>query len=149
MNVWIFLTVLFYFSLNIMIVYLYKLKFICSGVLFLKVIFVPSTIQCNVDIKRFCIVHADRCDITPTCILSITYSPTTSEYKDNIGPLISAVEDHRKDLVPGQPQLNWCDDAVMVSELWFKFFSKHSIYIFLSTTVVIIFSHILVKKKHW
>ncbi|KAL4234659.1 hypothetical protein ACF0H5_006300 [Mactra antiquata] len=39
--------------------------------------------------------------------------PGSSEYKENIGPILTAVEDHKKNLIPGEPQLNWCDDAVM------------------------------------
>ncbi|XP_052816972.1 N-acetylgalactosamine-6-sulfatase-like isoform X1 [Mya arenaria] len=39
--------------------------------------------------------------------------PHTSEYKQNIGGILSVVEDHKKHLVPGKPQLNWCDNSVM------------------------------------
>ncbi|XP_052230670.1 N-acetylgalactosamine-6-sulfatase-like [Dreissena polymorpha] len=39
--------------------------------------------------------------------------PNTVEYKQNIGVLMAAVQEHRKHLVPGIPQLNMCDRAVM------------------------------------
>lgn len=38
------------------------------------------------------------------------------EYKNNIGALKLAVKQHKETLVPGKPQLDWCDKAVMVSE---------------------------------
>lgn len=43
--------------------------------------------------------------------------PHSSEYKVTIGPILDAVENHRKNLIPGQPQLDWCDEAVMVMYL--------------------------------
>jgi hypothetical protein len=48
----------------------------------------------------------------------IIYRPNSQEYKDNIGSIKQAVKQHRANLVPGKPQLNWCDKSVMVSKDW-------------------------------
>lgn len=40
-------------------------------------------------------------------------SSKSKEYTDNIRILRVLVEDHRKNLTPAEPQLNYCDDAVM------------------------------------
>ncbi|XP_070575568.1 N-acetylgalactosamine-6-sulfatase-like [Ptychodera flava] len=38
--------------------------------------------------------------------------PSSGEYKQGLQPILDAVAEHRKNLVPGQPQLNMCDRAV-------------------------------------
>ncbi|XP_075734471.1 N-acetylgalactosamine-6-sulfatase isoform X2 [Rhipicephalus microplus] len=35
------------------------------------------------------------------------------EYRDNIGSILDIYQKHRRSLVPGKPQLDWCDDAAM------------------------------------
>ncbi|KAL7639706.1 UNVERIFIED_CONTAM: hypothetical protein RMT77_010211 [Armadillidium vulgare] len=40
-------------------------------------------------------------------------SPNSEEYQQNIDALLAAVEEHEAELVAGEPQLNWCDRAVM------------------------------------
>ncbi|KAL1439781.1 hypothetical protein MTO96_009635 [Rhipicephalus appendiculatus] len=37
----------------------------------------------------------------------------SSEYRDNIGSILEIYQKHRCSLVPGKPQLDWCDDAAM------------------------------------
>lgn len=39
--------------------------------------------------------------------------PHQQEYIDNIGPIFAIYHEHRRSLVPGKPQLNWCDNAAM------------------------------------
>ena len=39
----------------------------------------------------------------------------TSEYKEQVAILREIVEKHQNNLDPGEPQLNWCDRAVMVN----------------------------------
>ncbi|KAH6947439.1 hypothetical protein HPB50_019028 [Hyalomma asiaticum] len=40
--------------------------------------------------------------------------PTHSlEYREKIRPILAIYEKHRHDMVPGKPQLDWCDDAAM------------------------------------
>ena len=43
------------------------------------------------------------------------FRPHSAEYKSAIGPLMDAVAFHLKNLVPGDAQLDWCDNAVMVT----------------------------------
>ena len=38
-----------------------------------------------------------------------------SEYKQQVAILREIVAEHESNLVLGEPQLNWCDSAVMVS----------------------------------
>ncbi|XP_075560111.1 N-acetylgalactosamine-6-sulfatase-like isoform X6 [Dermacentor variabilis] len=40
-------------------------------------------------------------------------SPHSSEYGEKIGPILAIYHKHRRSLVPGKPQLDWCDDAAM------------------------------------
>ena len=42
---------------------------------------------------------------------------TSGEYKSALNIIRPIVEKHRSTLIPGEPQLNYCDDAVMVSSL--------------------------------
>ncbi|CAN7937193.1 unnamed protein product [Ixodes hexagonus] len=37
----------------------------------------------------------------------------TKEYNDSIAPILRAYHEHKSTMVPGKPQLNWCDDSVM------------------------------------
>lgn len=37
----------------------------------------------------------------------------SSEYREKIGPILAIYQNHRHSLVPGKPQLDWCDDAAM------------------------------------
>ena len=39
-----------------------------------------------------------------------------SEYKQQVAILREIVAEHESNLVLGEPQLNWCDSAVMVSK---------------------------------
>ncbi|XP_075560106.1 N-acetylgalactosamine-6-sulfatase-like isoform X1 [Dermacentor variabilis] len=39
--------------------------------------------------------------------------PHSSEYGEKIGPILAIYHKHRRSLVPGKPQLDWCDDAAM------------------------------------
>ncbi|XP_050048317.1 N-acetylgalactosamine-6-sulfatase-like [Dermacentor andersoni] len=39
--------------------------------------------------------------------------PHSSEYSEEIGPILAIYHKHRRSLVPGKPQLDWCDDAAM------------------------------------
>lgn len=41
-------------------------------------------------------------------------SVVTKEYQDALSRITAVVEKHKKGLVPGVPQLNMCDMAVMV-----------------------------------
>ncbi|MPC70013.1 N-acetylgalactosamine-6-sulfatase [Portunus trituberculatus] len=41
--------------------------------------------------------------------------PSSSIYKYIVPMLLDVVKEHEEELVPGDPQLNWCDRAVMVS----------------------------------
>ncbi|KAH7984698.1 hypothetical protein HPB52_023527 [Rhipicephalus sanguineus] len=40
-------------------------------------------------------------------------SVDSSEYREKIGPILEIYQKHRCSLVPGKPQLDWCDDAAM------------------------------------
>ena len=48
-------------------------------------------------------------------MVCIVYSCNTAEYKSAMGEIQAIVSDHITHLVPGEPQLNYCDNAVMVS----------------------------------
>ena len=41
-----------------------------------------------------------------------------SEYKQQVAILREIVAEHESNLVLGEPQLNWCDSAVMVSFIY-------------------------------
>ena len=41
-----------------------------------------------------------------------------SEYKHQVAILREIVAEHESNLVLGEPQLNWCDSAVMVSFIY-------------------------------
>ena len=41
-----------------------------------------------------------------------------SEYKQQVAILREIVAEHESNLVRGEPQLNWCDSAVMVSFIY-------------------------------
>ena len=41
-------------------------------------------------------------------------SSTAAEYHQVMPGLLDIVEEHKKNLVPGKPQLDWCDQAVQV-----------------------------------
>ena len=43
------------------------------------------------------------------------FSPHSAEYKEVMPWLLISVNDHRTNLVPGEPQLNMCDRYVMVT----------------------------------
>jgi len=55
-----------------------------------------------------------------------THSPKSAEYKSAMAVITPLVEQHHSTMKPGEPQLNYCDPAVMVSQfcvmsLWVAF----------------------------
>lgn len=46
---------------------------------------------------------------------SSTNRPSTQEYKEVMEMISKLVSEHKSALVPGEPQLNMCDNAVEVS----------------------------------
>lgn len=55
-----------------------------------------------------------------------THSPKSAEYKSAMAVITPLVEQHHSTMKPGEPQLNYCDRAVMVSQfcvmsLWTAF----------------------------
>lgn len=53
-----------------------------------------------------------ECNASLSCNLS--FSVLSEEYRDVLRYVTAVVEQHQKDLIPGTPQLNMCDLAVMV-----------------------------------
>ena len=45
-------------------------------------------------------------------------SPKSAEYKSAMEIISPIVEDHHKTMKKGEPQLNYCDKAVMVKCIW-------------------------------
>ena len=45
------------------------------------------------------------------------HRPETSEYMEAMKVIQPIVDDHRKRMVKGEPQLNYCDPAVMVNDV--------------------------------
>ncbi len=43
------------------------------------------------------------------------FRPHSAEYKKVMPDLMKIVAEHKANLVPGKPQLNYCDSGVMVS----------------------------------
>ncbi|XP_054918108.1 N-acetylgalactosamine-6-sulfatase-like isoform X3 [Dermacentor andersoni] len=39
--------------------------------------------------------------------------PKSTEYRESVAPILSIYYEHKASLVPGKPQLDWCDAAVM------------------------------------
>ena len=48
------------------------------------------------------------------CSFVHSHRPNSQEYQDVIPKIRAAVKDHLAHLKKGEPQLNWCDKAVMV-----------------------------------
>lgn len=51
------------------------------------------------------------------CVRSVL----TQEYEDVLSRISPVVEQHKKSLVPGVPQLNMCDVAVMVRFTYYEY----------------------------
>lgn len=47
--------------------------------------------------------------------LYFIFSPSSKEYKIAMKIIMNEVQKHKNSLIVGEPQLNVCDDAVMVS----------------------------------
>ena len=52
-------------------------------------------------------------------------SAVTKEYQDALSRITAVVEKHKKGLVPGVPQLNMCDMAVMVRSILHRMSIPH------------------------
>ena len=48
-------------------------------------------------------------------LIFLFYFSETSEYHNAVKQLDRLAQEHMQSLVPGTPQFDWCDDAVMVS----------------------------------
>lgn len=51
--------------------------------------------------------------------LTCFHRPNTQIYKTVMPHILDAVEKHKANLKPGEPQLNYCDPAVMVCNFLF------------------------------
>ena len=68
-------------------------------------------------------VYIQPLDHINSAIIMISPRPETSKYKEAMKLIQPIVDDHRKNLVKGTPQLNYCDPAVMVI-----LFTAHSVH---------------------
>lgn len=66
-------------------------------------------------------------------VLFSCHRPTTDEYKQHAQVLLKIAAEHHAHLVPGAPQLDWCDNAVRVRSVlcYINILLKYRIFLFM------------------